>query len=89
MKKKLLKWSMRGKNSDNFWVVITCRSWLDCQHFRESYAFLLFKVSDKYNLKSDAQNGFREKKSTHTAIQTFIKDVQNLYIKNDSPWAYF
>jgi hypothetical protein len=31
---------------------------------------------NKHNLISDAQNGFREKKSTFTAIQSFIEDVQ-------------
>jgi hypothetical protein len=31
---------------------------------------------NKHNLISDAQNGFREKKSTFTAIQSFIQDVQ-------------
>jgi hypothetical protein len=31
---------------------------------------------NKYNLISDAHNGFREKKSTYTAIQTFIEDIQ-------------
>jgi hypothetical protein len=30
---------------------------------------------NKYNLISDAQNGFRDKKSTYTAIQTFIEDI--------------
>jgi hypothetical protein len=30
---------------------------------------------NKYNLISDAQNGFREKKSTYTAIETFIEDI--------------
>jgi hypothetical protein len=31
---------------------------------------------NKHNLISEAQNGFREKKSTNTAIQTFIEDIQ-------------
>jgi hypothetical protein len=31
---------------------------------------------NKHNLISDAQNGFREKKSTFTATQSFIEDVQ-------------
>jgi hypothetical protein len=31
---------------------------------------------NEYNLISDAQNGFREKKSTYTAIQTFIGDIR-------------
>jgi hypothetical protein len=31
---------------------------------------------NKYNLISGAQNGFREKKFTYTAIQTFIEDIQ-------------
>jgi hypothetical protein len=30
----------------------------------------------KHNLVSEAQNGFRGKKSTNTAIQTFIEDIQ-------------
>jgi hypothetical protein len=30
---------------------------------------------NKYNLNSDAQNGFRVKKSTYTAIQTFLEDI--------------
>jgi hypothetical protein len=31
---------------------------------------------NQYNLIYDAQNGFREKKSTYTALQTFIEDIQ-------------
>jgi hypothetical protein len=31
---------------------------------------------NKYNLISGAQNGFREKKSIYTAIQTFTEDIQ-------------
>ncbi|PNF39982.1 hypothetical protein B7P43_G15963 [Cryptotermes secundus] len=31
---------------------------------------------NKHNLISDAQNGFRQNKSTHTALQSFIEDVQ-------------
>jgi hypothetical protein len=31
---------------------------------------------NKYNLILDAHNGFREKKSTYTAIQAFIEDVK-------------
>jgi hypothetical protein len=30
----------------------------------------------KYNILTEAQNGFREKKSTKTAIQTFIERIQ-------------
>jgi hypothetical protein len=31
---------------------------------------------NKHSLISEAQNGFREKKSTNTATQTFIEDIQ-------------
>jgi hypothetical protein len=31
---------------------------------------------NKKNIISEAQNGFEEKKSTNTAIQTFIEDIQ-------------
>jgi hypothetical protein len=30
---------------------------------------------NKHNIVSEAQNGFREKKSTNTATQTFIEDI--------------
>ena len=30
----------------------------------------------KYNILTEAQNGFREKKSTNTAIQSFIERIQ-------------
>jgi hypothetical protein len=33
---------------------------------------------DKFNLISNAQNGFRKNKSTYTAIQTFIGEVQKV-----------
>jgi hypothetical protein len=33
---------------------------------------------DKFNLISNAQNGFRKNKSTCTAIQTFIGEVQQI-----------
>jgi hypothetical protein len=31
---------------------------------------------NKYNLISDAQNGFRDKKPTYTTIHTFTEDIQ-------------
>jgi len=30
----------------------------------------------KYNILTEVQNGFREKKSTNTAIQSFIERIQ-------------
>jgi hypothetical protein len=37
---------------------------------------------NKHNMISDSQNGFREKKSTNTATQTFTEDIQKtLYNK--------
>jgi hypothetical protein len=33
---------------------------------------------DKFNFISNAQNGFRKNKSTYTAIQTFIGEVQKI-----------
>jgi hypothetical protein len=37
---------------------------------------------------SEAQNGLREKKSTNTATETFIEDIQK-ELDNKLLWAYF
>jgi hypothetical protein len=44
---------------------------------------------NKYNLISDAQNCFREKKSTYTAIQTFIEDIQEALDKKRTAVGIF
>jgi hypothetical protein len=37
--------------------------------------YIVVSFLNKHNFISDAQNGFRGKKSTYTAIQTFIEDI--------------
>jgi hypothetical protein len=47
------------------------------------------KFLDKFNLISNSQNGFRKNKSTYTAIQTFIGDVQKILDNKQLAFSIF
>jgi hypothetical protein len=44
---------------------------------------------DKFNLISNAKNGFKKNKSTYTAIQTFIGEVQRMLDNKQLPFGIF
>ena len=44
---------------------------------------------NKYNVLTETQNGFREKKSTHTAFQSFTERIQVHWIVGYQHLVYF